>query len=331
MRANPLSWSISRATVLRYCAKKYYFKYYTYHLRVMDRTLWLNSLTLKSLQSIDMWVWEKTHKVLSEYLRLIYRDKLTDELFDEIKDNIREEMERDFKKSKIKDFDKYDKYNRFGLSEHYYGQDIDDKLGEAIEKVYKNLDAFANHEFTAKLRETFIPENKIYIEPKNPDFEKMKFVIDVPELLDVVLWGAPDFGIITKEGKYIIYDWKSGKEDRKEWEVSEQLKVYTQKILSNTGVSINDIDVETYEVYVPSMNMYGGKVWETEVEEAVQKIIKDVDAQKKFLKDEDITQNQPLESVMFKRTEDVKKCDSCTFRKVCTKLKEFEWMDMMID
>gem|GEM_PF-2711532 len=38
------------------------------------------------------------------------------------------------------------------------------------------------------------------------------------------------------------------------------MKVYTQKILSNTGVSINDIDVETYEVYVPSMNMYGGKV-----------------------------------------------------------------------
>ncbi len=326
MRANPLSWSISRATVLRHCAKKYYFKYYTYYLRALDRELWLDSLTLKSLQSINMWIWEKTHKVLSEYLRLIYRDKLTDELYDEIKDNIREEMEKDFKKSKKKDFSKYDKYNRFGLSEHYYGLDIDDKLGEAIERVYNNLDSFAHHEFISKLKEYFIPENKIYIEPKNPDFEKMKFVIDVPELLDVVLWGAPDFGIITKEGKYIIYDWKSGQEDRKEGEISDQLKAYTQKVLSNTGVKLEDIDVETYEVFVPSINMYWGKIKQEDLDAVIQRIIKDVELQKSFLKDEDVVQNQPLESVMFTRTEDTKKCDSCTFRKVCNKLKDIEGM-----
>jgi len=66
-----LTWSMTRITVLEYCNKKYYFNYYPYFLRSLNKEVRLTALLLKNLKSIDMRIGEKTHHLLSDYLRAL--------------------------------------------------------------------------------------------------------------------------------------------------------------------------------------------------------------------------------------------------------------------
>jgi hypothetical protein len=66
-----LTWSTTRITVLEYCNKKYYFNYYPHALRNINEEVWLTALLLKNLKSMDMRVGEKTHHLLSDYLRAL--------------------------------------------------------------------------------------------------------------------------------------------------------------------------------------------------------------------------------------------------------------------
>ncbi|MEI7918894.1 MAG: hypothetical protein WCH65_01410 [bacterium] len=66
-----LTWSTTRITVLEYCNKKYYLNYYPFSLRNLNQDVWLTTLMLKNLKSIDMRVGEKTHHLLSDYLRAL--------------------------------------------------------------------------------------------------------------------------------------------------------------------------------------------------------------------------------------------------------------------
>ncbi|HBB04611.1 TPA: hypothetical protein DCZ39_07110 [Patescibacteria group bacterium] len=66
-----LTWSTTRITVLEYCNKKYYLNYYPHALRGINQDIWLTALLLKNLKSTDMRVGEKTHHLLSDYLRAL--------------------------------------------------------------------------------------------------------------------------------------------------------------------------------------------------------------------------------------------------------------------
>lgn len=68
-----LTWSTTRITVLEYCNKKYYFNYYPHALKPVDEHLRLTTLMLKNLKSVDMRIGEKTHHLLSDYLRALRR------------------------------------------------------------------------------------------------------------------------------------------------------------------------------------------------------------------------------------------------------------------
>jgi hypothetical protein len=82
--------------------------------------------------------------------------------------------------------------------------------------------------------------------------------------------------------------------------------------------------IKAYEIYFPSMNAVGGEVTQQDIEDVVQKIIQDVDYQKQFIVDQDVVQNIALPHKSFQRTTSAKKCESCTFRKVCEELKKLE-------
>ena len=80
--------------------------------------------------------------------------------------------------------------------------------------------------------------------------------------------------------------------------------------------------ISAYEVYLPSLSVYGGEVKQEDIDDIVQKIRKDVDFQKKFLVNEDPLANEPLDSTVFSRTFQKQKCENCTFRQVCDKLEK---------
>ena len=325
-RQNTLTWSTTRITVLEYCNKKYFFNYYPHALKDVDQKVRLDALLLKNLKSLDMRMGEKTHHLLSDYLKALKKGEITDEKIQELKQWIAAEMGEEFEISKNRDYSAgYDREQRFGLSEHFYGEDIDGAFEGAIKKVWNNLDAFIESEWNEKVQEYFKKAKTVFIEsPRQKDFESMKLKLgSIPELRNINVMASPDFGVIFDDKKYLIIDWKSGQEKMDDG-VSDQIKIYALKLILKNGILLDDTEMVGYEVYLPSLNKIGGKITKADIDGIIEKLKEDVEYQKQFLIDGDVFKNEPLPHTSFARTKSEKKCASCTFRKVCQELKELE-------
>lgn len=273
-----------------------------------------------------MRVGEKTHHLLSDYLRALKKWPQDAEAIQAHKDRVINEMRTEFEISKTRDYTAYDRDRKFWLSEHYYGENIDDKLEEAIQKVVHNLDVFLESDRNQKVQHYFTTAKTVYVEnPREKDFEGMKLnLYTIPELRAVNVMAAPDFGVVISDNKYLIIDRKTGQEKMDSDWVSEQLKIYALKMLLKSNIKIENVEIEAYEVYLPSLHQIGGKIEKADIDHIVEKLKEDVEYQKQFLEDGDIIKNQPLAPSHFARTNSAKKCASCTFRKVCEDLKAFE-------
>ena len=189
-KGKSLAWSNTRITLLEYCERKYYFNYYTFALKEPQLELWQEALVLKGLKSIDMRVGEKSHYLLSDYLHLLKRFQaewsanpaFRDEQVAELKEKIKAEMEEEFFASKERNFQDYsDFFGKFGLSEHFYGQDVNEQFPLAIEKVCENLDRFIASKWNEKVQDYFTTAKYVYVErPRVPNFDAMK--VDISQL-----------------------------------------------------------------------------------------------------------------------------------------------------
>lgn len=327
-KANKLSWSNTRITLLEYCEKKYFLNYYTFALKNLDYDLWKTAQITKKLKSLEMRMGEKTHFLISDYLKLLQSWEWTPENIQKIKEGLAEEMRYEFEISKTKNYENLNFDERGGLSEHFYWEDIDHQLETTITRVWNNLDELIDSPWIEKIQEMMNGTNIVYIEnPKNPNFEAMKVDIwTLPKLKDISVMASPDFWIIFSENKYLILDWKSGKEPQDLIDISDQIKVYALKLLmkKNKKPELWNTEIEGYEVYLPSIHNHWGKLEQKDIDSIIEKIIQDTNFQKTFLVDQDAFKNQPLPSTTFSRTTNEKKCETCTFRRVCKDLKNFE-------
>ena len=233
-------------------------------------------------------------------------------------------MKADFEFSKERDYtDREDFFWKFGLSEHFYGENVDDQFEPAIEKVCANLDRFIASPWHQKVQDYFNSAKFVYIEhPRTPDFDSMKVDVSKIWLKDVSVMAGPDFWVTFSDTDYLILDWKSGKEEVLDNEISDQLKVYALKMLLKKWItSLDGIKIEAYEVYLNSMNSYGGILKQEDIDWIIEKIQQDVEDQKQLLVDQDPYKNEPVDVMMFRKTTSNKKCETCTFRSVCEKLK----------
>ncbi len=322
-----LSRSISRATLLHYCQKKYLFAHYNIALKNIDKDLRLKALLLKNLTTIEMRTGSVIHGIISDYLRSLKEWKGWIETMNEIWETALKDMDELFNHSKTKDYAKYNKDDKRGLTEHYYKEESDEKFSLQKEKVMSCIKQFVVAPLHATIEGLFWETDKVFIESKEPNFETMKWSIDgIAELKDVLLRSQPDLGIILNEWKkYIIYDWKTGVvSDKPLNEVSDQLKVYAYKLLNKLQKTADEIEVEAYEVYLSSMQVFGGKVEQIDIEEIWEKIAANVMDQKKLVVDGDVIKNIPLNIEKFARTIHHKKCERCTFREVCEDVKKYE-------
>ncbi len=189
-----------------------------------------------------------------------------------------------------------------------------------------NLDVFLESDWNQKVQHYFQTAKTVYVEsPREKDFEGMKLNLhSIPELKQVNVMAAPDFGVVFSDSKYLIIDRKTGQEKMDTDGISEQLKIYVLKLLLKSNIDIDKVDIEAYEVYLPSLHQIGGKVTKADIDHIIEKLKEDVEFQKQFLVDGDIVNNQPLSLDKFPRTKSAKKCASCTFRQVCEELKNFE-------
>lgn len=318
-----LSWSNTRITLLEYCERKYFLNYYTFALKQDYPDIRAETLLLKWLKSIEMWVGEKSHFLLSDYLHALKKWEITEEKIEELKDNMRREMKADFDYSKERDYtDREDFFGKFWLSEHFYGEDADSMLEPAIEKVCGNLDRFIASPWNEKVQDYFSTAKFVYVEhPRTPDFESMKVDVSKIWLKDVSVMAWPDFWVTFSDTDFLILDWKSGKEEVLDNSISDQLKVYALKmLLKKWFTSLNGIKIEAYEVYLDSMNSYWWILKQEDIDWIIEKIKHDVEEQKQLLIDQNPYKNQPVDLMMFRKTTSEKKCEHCTFRDVCKQL-----------
>lgn len=271
---------------------------------------------------------EKTHYLISDYLKLLQSWEATPENIQKIKEGISEEMRYEFEASKSKNYEEPVFWEFWGLSEHFYGEKIDNLLEPTIQRVQNNLDSLITSPWIEKIQEMINRSNIIYIEnPKNPDFEAMKVEVGtISALKDISIMASPDFGVIFSENKYLILDWKSGKEPQGAIDTSDQVKIYALKLLmkKHKKPELWSTEIEGYEIYLPSIHQIWGKIQQNDIDEIIEKIVQDTNFQKTFLVDQNASKNQPLPSTTFSRTTNEYKCETCTFRKVCKELKAFE-------
>lgn len=319
-----LSWSNTRITLLEYCEKKYYLNYYTSALKLDYPALWKEAQILKRCKSLEMWMGEKTHYAISDYFKALQQKKEVN--LEEIKNKIDQEMREEFFHSKNKDFSQLDFYDKGGLSEHFYGEDVDQRLEEMIEKVKNNLEQLLFSDRGKKVKDFILSHHAVYIEnPRFPDFEAMKVDLKgLDQLKGINIMASPDFWVVNWDNQYVILDWKTGKEPLWPSWLTDQLKVYALKLLLNVQgkIALWNLKISAYEVYLPSLAVYGWEVQQLDIDDIVKKIASDVTFQKKFLVNEDPLLNQPLESTAFSRTLQKQKCEHCTFRKVCDQMAE---------
>jgi len=325
---NPLSRSISKSTILHYCVKKYYLSTYSNYLKDVDMWLRNDAMIAKNIKSLAMWLWECLHDLMSDYLNLLKNNQNSSENIERIKVSLLWKMDRDFQISKARDYTKYNSDLKFWLTEHYYKENIDSLYFQWKNAILESFDKFCESELNTEISQHFQNHDNItFIEPKEKNFDSMKIEIDnIPELMWINVYAQPDFWIITKDKKYIIYDRKSGKIPQKDSNsISDQLKVYAYKILQKIGLEkIDDFDCEAYEVFLKWIVKFGWKITKQDLLDIEQKIIDDVNIQKWFILNKNVESNIPMESSNFARTNDIHKCKNCTFYKVCEELKKYE-------
>ena len=325
---NPLSRSISKSTVLHYCVKKYYFSTYSNYLKEVDMWLRNDAMVSKNIKSLAMWLGECLHDLMSDYLHLIKDNQNSAENIEKAKVSLVTKMDRDFQISKVRDYTKYNSDLKFWLTEHYYKENIDDMYLQWKKSILDCFDAFCKSELNDEII-SYIkdPENTIFIEPNEKNFESMKIEIDNnPDLMWMNIYAQPDFWIITKDKKYIIYDRKSGKIPEKDPNsISDQLKVYAYKVLQKIWLeNIDNIDVQAYEIFLKWIVKFGWKITKQDLLDIEQKIVDDANIQKQLIINKNVESNMPLESSAFHRTDDPYKCQNCTFYKVCEEIKKYE-------
>ena len=67
---------------------------------------------------------------------------------------------------------------------------------------------------------------------------------------------SPDFGVVFDNNHYLIIDRKSGKEDIDNTGISDQIKIYALKLLLKMRGDINNVEINGYEVYLPSLHSF---------------------------------------------------------------------------
>lgn len=286
-----------------------------------------------------MWLGEKIHGLLSDYLHELKNTwsprKIDPEWLESLLADFSDELDWEFHKSKNKQYEQYDKNDKFGLSEHFYKEDIDEAYKKAKDSIIKSFYAFLESDLHLKIVSQFEEAQTIFVESKQPDFEQMKMSIDsIPELKGIQLRAQPDLGLILPAGengkkRYIIYDRKSGRERNKSSDfVSDQLKVYAYKMLLKIWMeNFDNVEIYCYEVFLKTMNVLWWRVQWEDIYHIEQKITLDVINQKQLLQQQNLIKNQPLPSHYFARTKDANKCKNCRFRKVCDELTHYEEVD----
>ncbi len=299
---NEFSWSKSRDGLFKECRRKYFFNHYGFWGG------WVNSedekvkriYYLKKLATKELWVGSVVHELLEYVLR---RFRAGNEIgLSHALRILEKRMEGDFDLSRIGGYTGFSsKAHRFFEDE--YGVDISSEKKRALfDKAKLCLTNFFNSDIFMEIRRTPV-EDWITLE----DFLSFDFS-------GVNVYLSIDFAM-KKNGKVVLYDWKTGAERKSDYEL--QLGLYALYVSEKLGVPAENIEAKMFYLAidkVDSFNVDTGRL--SEVRDHMRGSILEM---RKLLRD--VSDNEAV-------LEDFEKCEGywcsrCNFKKVCLG----EWKD----
>ena len=300
---NEISWSHSRRKTFEDCKRKYFYHYYgswggwSWKASKRQKELYLHK------KLINRWMWMGTvvHKAVEYLLKQHFRGESLESL-NYYLESITRRMRKDFKDSMSKK-NLSTPSKIVGLFEHHYRENIESEVWKALNS--QALECF----------ETFW-NSDIYAEIRACDRGDILEIEDLSHFFinELKVFASMDFSL-TKNGKVVIYDWKTGKSENNA--TSEQLACYALYSNETWGVASEDVKLIEFNL---SRN------------EAVEHHLDGID----FLKIQEgiLESSNQMKSLLsdpvsnladennFSFTEDFEICKRCNFKGVCSNFLE---------
>jgi CRISPR/Cas system-associated exonuclease Cas4 (RecB family) len=294
------SWSMSRHKTFFECKRKYAYQYYVSH------NGWLydspissqEAYFLKKLSNLPMYLGDLLHKAIN-ILILQYRFKELPSLKN-IEHYIRHNLNQAYKYSSNKQLWHQKPKDIPLLRELIYGEDIHKetidgtvhRLNQCLGQLYRNT-SFQDiiHRKNMRLYES-------------EQFHTFRFnEVKVFIVMDLLFKDE-------ENDKWIIVDWKTGKESKED---HNQLALYS--LYLHEKYSIPHDKIEVRNEYLTSGEQRVHTIQTNNLDQVNEVMLMSISQMLQYV--EDVEQNRPVALQQFEKSENPAKCAKCNFRKIC--------------
>ncbi|MFW6133981.1 MAG: PD-(D/E)XK nuclease family protein [Elusimicrobiota bacterium] len=289
-------WSSSRKRTFLECKRKYYYNYYLSHNGwnedAPDDSK--KAYRLKKLTGIHLLLGIAVHEVAEYTCKIISSmnkkpDKKT------LIDKVRFILNKAWKESKKPHlwFNQPNRY--FMLHEFYYGDGLSSSIINKVkEKMYNTVPNILHSGTVNNLLDSDDCNIKISED------------MDTFDVQGTPIYAVPDLVYENGEGKWVVVDWKSGKEHDSH---PRQINVYSLYLTEKFGIEPEDI-IGKME-YLLTGKCLNINVTRETVEQARSDIIKSIKEMQQYLLDKE--KNIPVEMEKFPLTKHPRLCRWCNF------------------
>jgi hypothetical protein len=203
-----VTWSVSRDQTLHVCERRYYFQYLAAaRINSRDRTL-REIAFLKKLKNFPMWKGNAFHSFVAAYFREARRGaapKLAD-LVDELRGRMKREWDFSSSKSFRSNPRAIDQKDGLALFEHEYDVGLGEQdFMKAIQDIEYWTCRFAAWARDNDLANSVRRAARVWVEPRPYGPKAPGFEMDGVQVLAKV-----DLAVLSPDGKFDIFDWKTG-------------------------------------------------------------------------------------------------------------------------
>ena len=300
------NWSTSRVNTLNKCEREYFYTYYGSHNgwedssdKITQEIYKYKKLTYKNILAGNI-----IHNKAKDFINMITSQNnflftpstlerhITVSIF-KFRDNCI--------KSKKLNSSWTPKNNTFDmLCEYFYGYGISLYEGQEIKELITKC--ICNIALSYTFEDIF--DNKLVVlENSRDDFPSFN-------INDTKIFALLDLLYINTEGKYVIVDWKTGRESENH---RLQMLVYAKYVVEVYGINIKDIICRLEYLSCGTNKEY--RFSNTDLFEVDKIIISTTNKFKDYL--DDTTINKPKDISFFKTADDTTTCITCKYKGIC--------------
>lgn len=297
------SWSLSRHKALMECPRKYAYEYYISHNGWLrdSNILAKDAYRFKKMTNLEILFGSAVHDlILSVIGNFLKTGFIPPEA--ELIQRLRSTLNAAFKDSKGRAHLWSERPNHFQmLHEIYYNGELpQDKVDEIQKRLNVSMGNFLKSKTFTDVKEN---RNMQFVEA-----ERFRFMfIDGVKIFIVMDFLYRDMN----QGKWIIVDWKTGKESFEDRHQLALYALYLQRVLKVK--SIEEIVVRNEYLLTGTNKTY--QLTAVDFEKVHELFGMSVVQMQRYL--DDIISNQPLELNQFPKTNTIKKCDRCNYKELC--------------